>query len=709
MCASTVTGGPREDNMKRLFLGVALIGAGFSLSAPSLWAHGGQFRGPGGSVPPSLREPTDPTPPPPPPPSGPPTTPPPTTPPSTTPPPTTPPPVTPPPTTPPPTTDLPSAGPSGKKSALGFENWIFWYENNKEDLENLKRAIYTRITSDNPIGQLGGGRETGGQQGGATQGTASKVESDIIPALKWAMDPDNAGHQDVESASYIALAKVTKFPDDIERIRQGLILDGKKRDPVTIESAALALGLLRRQESAKQFSATELDKVRTVLFGVIEDDKYHTGARAFAAMSLGLLGDQPTGSGEYAGDIEAAQKTTSAHLWDLLQQRYKDDGSVQVSLLIALGLQSKKSITEDMQSELANATLKGRLGKEEISTEVRAYAALALGRIGTPAAIKPLQTALTARTVSSQVQRSVAIALGLLGRLVPVETRLEIAKVLKEGIEKNSDNSIKNFGIISLAYLVNKDIEEGRTDVLDSAKVGDYLLQVTKDGGYIQRPFGALALGLIGRQLSDTGNTIKAYEEFKQKSLESIRDGFQSQKLDKRSRAGFAIALGIIRDTYQRKALTAVVADGKEDRELRGYSAIALGLIKSPNEEIRKTLREALTERSEEMRQQVATALGLLQDSGAVDTLMTALQEAESQNLKGQIVLALAKIGDARAVAPMVKLLKDTKEGDLTRALACAGLGVVGDLEWIPSLSRISKDINYRASVFYVNEVLSIL
>jgi HEAT repeat protein len=362
-----------------------------------------------------------------------------------------------------------------------------------------------------------------------------------------------------------------------------------------------------------------------------------------------------------------------------------------------------------MQSELQNATQKGRLGKQDISTEVRAYAALALGRIGTPTAIRPLSSTMTGRAISAQVQRSAAIALGLLGRIVPVETRVEIAKALKEGIEKNSDASTKNFGIISLAYLMNKDIEEGRTDLLDSVKLGDYLLQVTKDGSYIQRPFGALALALVGRQLTDTGNSIKAYEEFKQKALESIREGFQSQKLDKRSRAGFAVALGIIRDTYQRKALTAVVADGKEDRELRGYSAIALGLIKNPNEEIKKTLREALGERSDEMRQQVATALGLLQDAGAVQQLLDLLKEAESQNLKGQIVLALAKIGDARAVVPLVERLKDRKEGELTRALACAGLGVVGDLEWIPSLSKISKDINYRASVFYVNEVLSIL
>jgi len=312
--------------------------------------------------------------------------------------------------------------------------------------------------------------------------------------------------------------------------------------------------------------------------------------------------------------------------------------------------------------------------------------------------------------VDKQTQRSVAIALGLLGRLVPVDGRLELAKAIKDGIEKNSDNSVKNFGLISLAYLVIKDIDEGRTDVLEQAKVGDYLLQMAKDGNFMQRPFGALALGLVGRKIGDT-TQVKLYEEFRQASLVTLREGLESQKMDKRSRAGFATSLGIIKDTFSRKNLVKIVADDKEDKELRGYSAIAVGLIGGAmNEDVKKALYGALAERSsEDMRQQVAISLGLLMDPGAVTELLKALKEAESQNLKGQIVLALARIGDARAVEPMVSLLKDKKEGDLTRALACAGLGVVGDLEDLPSLSRLSKDINYRASIFYVNEMLSIL
>ena len=53
---------------------------------------------------------------------------------------------------------------------------------------------------------------------------------------------------------------------------------------------------------------------------------------------------------------------------------------------------------------------------------------------------------------------------------------------------------MKNFGLISLAYLVNKDIDEGRTDVIEQAKVGDVVtakgvVRVDKDfgAGYVYK------------------------------------------------------------------------------------------------------------------------------------------------------------------------------------------------------------------------------
>lgn len=688
--------------MKRVLFATLVLTMALGLVAQDAFAHGGQYRGPGGAVPPNQREPSDPTPPPPPPPSTPPTTPPPTTPspgPSPTPTPTTP--GTPAPVTP--ATPTPTMGTTrkGARGSLGFENWVFWYHNNKADIENLKKALYSRVSSENPLFQIGGKNLS--NRSDATQDIRAKVKSDVIPALLWAMDPKNSNHQDTESASYIALAKMAEDVEQIDLIKKGLDHDEKK-DLITQESAAIALGLLRRDKPDHQFAAVDLDKVRDFLFGVVEDDKYQARTRSFAAMAIGLLGDQPSGSGSYSGHA-----ATTERIFTLMQQKYGHP-DILVGLLVGLGMQPDSSVTDGQREILRTALFKRRLGDEEIQRIHQSYVALTLGRIGNATDIQTLSRAMTSRrNKDKNIQRSCAIGLGQLGRLVTGDDRVAVAQTLLDNMKKLKDPSTQNFAIISMSDLIIADVKANKTDVIGNTKVADYLLQMADDGKYIQRPFGALALGLIGAAITEE-TTVPAYGEFRSKSLDILRQGLVGKKLDKRGRAAFATSLGIIKDTSSVKELTAIVADSKEDHEFRGYAALALGLIGIARTDVLLPIREALKERrSEELRQQTATALGLLKDKEAVDLLLEELKRAKSQNVKGQVVLALAKIGDARAVEPMIALLKDKKEQDLTRALACAGLGVIGDLEWLPSLSRISLDMNYRASTDAINEVLSLI
>ena len=688
--------------MKRILFAALVLTMALAIVAQDAYAHGGQYRGPGGAVPPNQREPSDPTPPPPPPPSGPPTTPPPTTPPTgpaPAPTPTTP--NTPQPTTPQPTTPGMGETKKGARGSLGFENWVFWYHNNKADIENLKKALYSRVSSENPLFQIGGKNLS--NRSDATQDIRAKVKTDIIPALLWAMDPKNSDHQDTESASYIALAKMAEDVAQIELIKKGLDHD-LKRDLITQESAAIALGLLRRAKPDHQFAAVDLDKVRDFLFGVVEDDKYQARTRAFAAMGVGLLGDQPSGSGSYSGHA-----ATTERLFTLAQVKYGHP-DILVGLLVAIGMQPAPSITDAQREMLRTALFKGRLGNTDLQKLHQSYVALTLGRIGNAKDIAVLQRAMTnRRNKDKNIQRSCAIGLGQLGRLVTGDDRVAVAKTLLDNMKKLKDPSTQNFAIISLSDLIIADVQADKTDVIGNTKVADFLLKMADDGKYIQRPFGALALGLVGAAITDE-TTIPEYGEFRSKSLDILRNGLMTKKLDKRGRAAFATALGIIKDNGSVKELVEVVSNSKEDQEFRGYAALALGLIGQATQDVLLPIRAALKERrSEELRQQTATALGLLKDKEAVELLLEELRRAKSQNVKGQVVLALAKIGDGRAVQPMIDLLKDKKEQDLTRALACAGLGVIGDLEWLPSLSRISLDMNYRASTDAINEVLSLI
>jgi HEAT repeat protein len=687
--------------MKRILLASLLVAFALVVFAGDLWAHGGQYRGPGGAVPPNQREPSDPTPPPPPPPSGPPTTPPPTTPSPGAPTPTAPTPTTPPPATPA-TPQTPSDGPTKArpKGSLGYENWVFWYHNNKADKENLKEKLYSRVSSENPLFQIGG--KDLDNRSDATHDIRALIGSDIIPALR-AIIAAKKMHQDTQSAAYIALAKMAKDPEQIEVIMKGLDHD-LKHDLIVEESAAIALGLLRRENEEHQFDAGELDKVRNFLFQVFNDDKYGNRTRGFAALAIGLLGDQPSGSGSYEG-----HSATTAKLFSLLNAKYSGP-DFQIGLLMAIGLQPAPSVTEEQRQILRDCLTKGRIGKDDVQAIIQSYAALTLGRIGNATDIMVLQRAMTSRRNKDRnIQRSCAIGLGQLGRLVTGDDRIQVAQTLLKSIDKLKDSSAKNFAVISLAYLVVADVKSEKTDVIGGTKVREYLLDLAEDGKYIQRPFGALALALIGKEIKED-TSIDAYGDFRAKALEILRNGLGTKKLDKRGRAAFATSLGIIRDQSSVKALTEIVADRKEDQELRGYAALGLGLIGVATKQVLEPIREALKERrSEELRQQTATALGLLQDKDGVDLLLDELDKAKSQNVKGQVVLALAKIGDARAVGPMIKMLQDESEQDLTRALACAGLGVIGDMEWLPSLSRISLDVNYRASTDLINEVLSLI
>lgn len=708
--------------MKRIFLAITAGAVGLATFAPSAFAHGGQFRGPVGGLPNGPREPSDPTPPPPPDPSTP-------TPPTTPSDPSTPTPPSAPttPTTPsapqPTTGEMP--GPGGKKSQVSLDQWQFWWGYNNDEILGIKNSIYSiKRTAQGVISDVGG---AGGARGDSTRATSKQVHDVLIPALLQIIkDPDHKMKPgpDTESAAYIALAKVTDDPSNIPLFMDAVMKDGKKNTAVhqTVnESAAFALGLLRRGDKARQFDAKELDRVRDFLFEVYENDGLQMRTRGFAMIALGLLADQPTtrsrkeapGGGGlfYAPDPIAMGQVTADRIVDLLKRPYKDSQMYVVALL-ALGMQQPTDVTPDVINMLKECALKGKLFKEPVDDLISSYAALAIGKLGGESEIGSMVNALSVTQTGVNTKRSAAIALGLLGRRIDGPSRGALAAQIIGALEKvKAEATTKNFAIMSLAYLLQADAEAQHTDVLNAkgAKIADFILKIAEDGKYSERPYGALALGIIGRAIGEKPSIVE-YGQFRLSAITVLRKGLTETKMDKRARGAFAIALGILQDEGAKPELVAIVGDKQEEKELRGYSAVALGLIGIPAPDVLKVIKDALKERSsEELRQQTAIALGLLQSPDTIPTLINEIKEADSQNVLGQVVLALAKIGDSRAIQPLVDILQDTSRPDLTRALACAGLGLIGDLEMVPSLARLSKDINYRASPDTVNEALSIL
>jgi len=171
------------------------------------------------------------------------------------------------------------------------------------------------------------------------------------------------------------------------------------------------------------------------------------------------------------------------------------------------------------------------------------------------------------------------------------------------------------------------------------------------------------------------------------------------------------IALGLLKDIQSAGQLQDILLQNDRDPALRGLAAVALGLIGEPGaiDPIRKVLQERTEEK---LRVEAAVALGLLRDRGAVKILVDILEDDKSsQFVLGSVTQALGQIGNHDAITPLVGVLEDPKKqySNLTRALAAVALGQMGDTHDYPVLSRLSKDVNYRAYFNAIGEVLTIL
>jgi HEAT repeat protein len=223
-------------------------------------------------------------------------------------------------------------------------------------------------------------------------------------------------------------------------------------------------------------------------------------------------------------------------------------------------------------------------------------------------------------------------------------------------------------------------------------------------GSFNGKPFAALALGLMGR-----GTTGEGAEAVKTAIRTAVRYEFVNYKGAPTNRGALALALGLLRDAESAESLIRVLEDRGNDKKLRGFTAIALGLIK--DQRASEAILKSLDEKADrDLRVDTAVAAGLLGDSTAVEKLVAILNDKDaSLFVQGSVSLALGAIGDSRAIDPLTTICLDEKVPDLNRALAAVALGNLGDRNDHSVLSRLSKDVNYRATVNSLVEVLSIL
>ena len=685
--------------MKNLLLGLVIL----AVAASTGYAHGGSYRGPAGEVPPSMRKPEDP---PPPSEGG-----------TPTPPPEegggvpTPPDVggeKPRPGGPPPDSGdnggpkpVRPGGPGGAGAGAGtatgpgkkvgpppmtFDSWEFWWGYNKDDILNLKARLKDAENTNGTVDDgLGVGKVFAGSEKSVQAPTELAIQRDIIPALERALD-DLKLNFDIRAGAVIALGKVGSTQERFAgRIASRLIdimnnKSGEEHFSVE-ESGALALGLLQNKDA--EILGALCDKA---LDG---RGKGNPRTRAFALLALGLL---------QVNKADAGYERVVETLNTIVKDETKDN-NLPVCALTAMGLSGDPVHLDNL---IAMVKTSKAFNSTKLTDLTRAYAATAMGKIlqknanlVTKDRVDVLKTAMI-KSSGSHTVRSAVIAYGQIGsESVDRKIMSNMIQTL-EHIVKKGENQAANFALISLGK-VAASVSDGKL----RARIFDTLRTAMKKGSYTSKPFAALSLGLMGRSANAAGD--------REAIREAVRFEFVEFRGDPKNRGGYAIALGMLEDRKAVAPLIKVLEDKTAEKRLRGACAVALGMIR--DREALKAIKKALTEKSSrDLRVDTAVAAGLIGDSGTVATLIDILKDPRSSLfIQGSVSLALGRIGDRRAIEPLVQMMENEKVQDLNRALAAVALGLLGDRNDLPVMCRLSKDVNYRASINAMDEVLTIL
>ena len=671
--------------MARLFL--ALIAASVVFGAPAVaLGHGGSYRGPAGEVPPGARDPSDPQPPPehrggtPTDPSKPPV-------------------VTPPggdstggsPATPPARPGVPGeprgglpTGPGGARTpgagpaALSFENWLFWWGNNRDGILNLKSALrkmQRKASTTSSHIFFGEGDEA--NRGSVKRPTDRRIRDEVVPALLRVI-MDHAMHPDIRGGAVIALARCEAGPEHLPLFLALARGDGAE-DQMVRESAILALGMLQQKNAA----------VRELLVDTLDDRKVPFRVRCFAAFTLGVL------------------KDNHPSVFPALERRL--DGSesmpdVGVSALISIGLLGDANNVPQLLEWFQAGNIRGN----KLNDLAKAHLIGALGKIGDPSAIPAVESVFRKRH-GAMTRRSAAIAMGQLLPQATPEVQEKAIRRITWILENDKDGTTRNFATIALGRIAGADGISA--NVRDNA-VKALTRMFVEGGKFTERPFAALGLGLAC--FEGPGDSPKP-DSLKYEIGRLLRETLAELKGDKTALGAIAVALGMVGepDGKTLALLGKILEDRRMHTRLRGSAAIALGLIGDTSS--RPLIRKVLAERDDRaLRVDSAIAAGLLMDSEAVKVLVDVLNDPKaSQFSLGSVALALGQIGDANALEPLLKILEAEHSNgvfpDLTRALVAVALGQMANPRDLRVLSRISTDINYRASVSALEEILTIL
>jgi HEAT repeat protein/cyclophilin family peptidyl-prolyl cis-trans isomerase len=295
---------------------------------------------------------------------------------------------------------------------------------------------------------------------------------------------------------------------------------------------------------------------------------------------------------------------------------------------------------------------------ENGSPNVRAAAAVALGRIQNPGSVPALALALGDKSLI--VRREAAFALGLVGdSTASPALLLRLNPEVDPAVRASIVTALGMLGARSAGPALARSVRAPRATerwaaalaagrARDSSLV-EPLVAAAKDARPEMRWRVAYALGRIGDRQG-----ASALRKLSTDKVEIVR-------------YSAARALGEVGDSAAAPRLVALLAD--PSWRVRVNAAHALGSLKAWRDA--RSLRPLLKDSSPHVRWEATLALGAIRDSAAVPALTAALQDTASGVVQGA-AMALLQIEDERAVskiAPAIDLLPGFLRSGLLEAL----------------------------------------
>jgi HEAT repeats len=573
--------------------------------------------------------------------------------------------------------------------------WQLWWEFNKDVYLNLP-SIDTRgaVTGSSDY-YLGLGQRAMLAPGGRAD--IKLLEQAIMPDLMSIVRV--GGDVGLMREAVVAMAKASRRTDAVGFWTTLKYLVENNPNAQVQEVAALAFGIMG--------SSVHIDLLIDLAADngagrkVVEDEVVAPDLRAFAVYGLAMVGEASTsdsiraqvvaGLARVALDPKAPEDLRAACVMGVgLVPLQPVEGSIACTC-------GKCEVGEPGQSfEDQVSWVYNRLLDRKESVAVRAQATGALARLLSNRP-KAVSNALRAEVIDvlvdsldqsarlpNAIRHGAVLGLSMLGDAdndhLDGWVRWALARSVRTG-----DRLERRWALIGLG-LVGSRPGSGDEPFAGADQARDYLMLHLSKGRKSERPWAALALGVMGHWLLHNDQVLD------EDVSTALRAGVRNRRRADEAGA-YALAVGLRRDASAAKDL---LADFEKIRDplARGHIALALGL--SGAREALPALQAALAAKRSQaaLRSRAGLALGLLADREVVPALLELLKN-EELGIRVGAAQALGFIGDSRGAKALGKLVKEEKTDLILRREAVIALGRMSDDRPLPWRAVLAVGTNY--------------